>query len=709
MTPKPEKIEVMPERQDISSEKEWQKLVQSEVNHFRKLLRNTGSQKKQNGLSIFDFTEPMMKRRQQALQNTIQDVCRKYAGNQPLIAESWCRLNFPIQTYSHVEPTSHILSAAAIWVLDQIVDGQYEEDPDEILSGWRRIFKYLPSDDTYFEKLNLLDIWDSQYDYDLIYRLEYVLHYRDEPEKDDEGFDRVLTSERLASGKVDYSTPARKNFQAIIDMIPQESIDRAVEHFEDAFWKWIDRYYEQAIPMISACERCDSAIREEQIRHNRIVDQICDMIGRADKLRKKKQPAPAVPKNINIAEMIRTPAVIKKPELEELLDRSMELAEKLDNCAERIDDLYDSANEAYRNFRVLAMDMSRTGRTLGYEDYGEFTPEPMEPLHIENSYELCFALLYLIEQDNDLPWLYGAGCGLMAEVTEALPWGVYEYDEIEDEGGEITELPKSIKIPDWNERKYKLRNDFFPRSLAQILYEETGCILPRDLRLYNNKAKLLMEYGIRGKDAAQMLILMSTMATVRRQTRVLNPENYSHFGDIEGEEEDEDDGLEKKCEEQKAEIKRLRSALHDAEKGTREAKRELEKFKLESELERRELADLRELIFNQESIEEQESAPETDLFPYTVQKKTLVFGGHDSWAKAIKPLLTGDIRFIEKELSFDVGLIRNVDMIWIQPNAMPHTMYYRIIDNARSCKKPVRYFTYASAVKCAEQLVEADS
>ena len=173
--------------------------------------------------------------------------------------------------------------------------------------------------------------------------------------------------------------------------------------------------------------------------------------------------------------------------------------------------------------------------------------------------------------------------------------------------------------------------------------------------------------------------------------------------------EEEDDGLEKQCEEQKAEIKRLRSALHDAEKGTREAKRELEKFKLKSELERRELADLRELIFNQESIEEQESAPETDLFPYTVQKKSLVFGGHDSWAKAIKPLLTGDIRFIEKELSFDVGLIRNVDMIWIQPNAMPHTMYYRIIDNARSCKKPVRYFTYASAVKCAEQLVEADS
>jgi hypothetical protein len=47
-------------------------------------------------------------------------------------------------------------------------------------------------------------------------------------------------------------------------------------------------------------------------------------------------------------------------------------------------------------------------------------------------------------------------------------------------------------------------------------------------------------------------------------------------------------------------------------------------------------------------------------------------------------------------------------MIWIQANAMPHTMYYRIIDNARLYKKAVRYFTYASAVKCAEQLAEAD-
>lgn len=703
MNPRPKKIEVLKERQYISSEKDWQKLVQSEINQFCKLLRKIGAQKKQNGLSVFDFTEPMMKRRQRALQNTIQNVCRKYEGSQPLIAEAWCRLNFPIQTYAHMDPTSHILSAAAIWILDQIVDGEYEIDSNEILSGWRRIFKYLPTEDDYIDKLDLLDIWDSQYDYDLIYSLEYVLHYRDEPEIDDEGYDRVLTSERLSAGKVDYTTPDRKNFQAVIDMIPQESIDRAVAHFEEAFWHWVDRYYEQAIPLIESCIRYDSDIRKEQIRHNERVDELCLLIDRSEKLRKKKKTAPAVPREVNISEMMRSPAAMQKSEYEELFDRGLELAEEIDNSAERIDDLYDKANDAYRNFRVLGMDMVRNGRILGYEEYGEIEPEPMQPMQIENPYELCFALLYLIEMDSDLPWLYGAGCGLMAEVTEALPWGVYEYDEIEDEGGKITDLPKSIHIPDWQERKYGIRDDCFPRSLAQILYEETGCLLPRDLRLYNNKARMLMDYGIRGKDAAHMLTLMSTMATVRRQTRALNLEDFSSFRD-----KKEESGQEKQSEDQKAEIKRLRAALHEAEKGAREAKKELEKVRLESELERKELADLRELIFNQENVEEKESSPEMELFPYTVQKKTLVFGGHDSWAKAIKPLLSGDIRFIDKELSFDVGLIRGVETIWIQANAMPHTMYYRIIDNARLYKKPVRYFTYASAAKCAEQIAKAD-
>jgi hypothetical protein len=43
--------------------------------------------------------------------------------------------------------------------------------------------------------------------------------------------------------------------------------------------------------------------------------------------------------------------------------------------------------------------------------------------------------------------------------------------------------------------------------------------------------------------------------------------------------------------------------------------------------------------------------------------------------------------------------------VWIQSNAISHRQYYAIIDEVRKIGVPVRYFLYASARKCAEQVV----
>ncbi len=169
------------------------------------------------------------------------------------------------------------------------------------------------------------------------------------------------------------------------------------------------------------------------------------------------------------------------------------------------------------------------------------------------------------------------------------------------------------------------------------------------------------------------------------------------------------DALSEKAEQQRQEIQSLRKALHEAERGARAAGKELEREKEASAAEHRELSDLREYLFrNAMAEEETEKVPEEDRFPYDVQKETLVFGGHATWLKTIKPMLTGNIRFLDKDKSFDSVIIRRADIIWIQPNALSHSSYYAIIDAARQLKKPVRYFTYASALKCAVQLCEAD-
>ena len=128
-------------------------------------------------------------------------------------------------------------------------------------------------------------------------------------------------------------------------------------------------------------------------------------------------------------------------------------------------------------------------------------------------------------------------------------------------------------------------------------------------------------------------------------------------------------------------------------------------------MERRELADLRELIFNQNNeaeTEAEEDAQDT-VFPYEVQQDTLIFGGHQTWLRTIRQLLKGNIRFIDKDLIFDVSIVRHAEQIWIQPNALSHPQYYRIMDTARTFHKPVRFFAFASAGKCAKQLVDSET
>ena len=63
------------------------------------------------------------------------------------------------------------------------------------------------------------------------------------------------------------------------------------------------------------------------------------------------------------------------------------------------------------------------------------------------------------------------------------------------------------------------------------------------------------------------------------------------------------------------------------------------------------------------------------------------------------------VRFFDREMLPDINAIKGADAVWIQPNAISHPFYYRVIDMARKENISIRYFGFASARKCAEQLV----
>ena len=65
------------------------------------------------------------------------------------------------------------------------------------------------------------------------------------------------------------------------------------------------------------------------------------------------------------------------------------------------------------------------------------------------------------------------------------------------------------------------------------------------------------------------------------------------------------------------------------------------------------------------------------------------------------------LRFMSDDIS-SPEIIKRADVVWIQTNCIGHKSYNIIIDLARKYSRKVRYFAYASATKCAEQVVEEE-
>lgn len=92
----------------------------------------------------------------------------------------------------------------------------------------------------------------------------------------------------------------------------------------------------------------------------------------------------------------------------------------------------------------------------------------------------------------------------------------------------------------------------------------------------------------------------------------------------------------------------------------------------------------------------------------TRKKKICIFGGHDTWVKALRGKIT-NAKFIRCGDLHSLDVIRNADEIWIQTNAISHSLYGKVLDAARLNNKEVRYFNYAGVGKCTEQIMLSKS
>lgn len=357
-----------------------------------------------------------------------------------------------------------------------------------------------------------------------------------------------------------------------------------------------------------------------------------------------------------------------------------------------------------------------TGRVCVFHTISEadkhkaFTPavcQVWEDFQIASPYELCFAVLYLIEENSDLPWIYGINSNLMGFCANALPWcNISDLDVDAD-----WELPEPAEP--FDEENYSLYNTYFSDrtgqksdyatryNLPQIIYGRTSYLLPRTFYEEEKARRWLERFNLLATPLASIALPTIDLMTYHaRRTHISAPTVKTEGGTPDPQE------LMKRIQELEAERKALRQEAHDAASESKKLREQLSATQATTESNRLELADLRELVFSM-STEEPEIPTDCTLdFPQHTTRNILVFGGHPSWFREIRQKLP-DVRFFRRETKPSHQMIRNADEIWFQTNALSHKLYDAVTDCAAGHPIPIRYFRYASAAKCAEQLIQA--
>ena len=471
-----------------------------------------------------DFDTRRMKRRVKAAAAyaaKVRELVRDLCPDIPelfYIEEEWAHINsLPITTYDAQESNSYLILGAAIWMLDHIkTNGKIREAID-----------LLPKDEDIFEEVYFPNIYDAVHQTEVITAMVYAIEQRNS--------DCALPGQERAKRKVyatggdarcftdDFTTmethrqevPSRQRFEALLQMIRQEDIQQAVSQYEAAVFDWIKRYY-RCRAIYCRKEKTLSARRDRFFAS--IEETVNEIQNDPDGKPELFPYAKRDPLNVLKPDVMP----ISKAGFGKFLSRPAQLMDQMDRIDEEFHKLMEEVNKlAFTSHRLCSSPYAKVER-----DYGAEIADVICGFSVADPYAMCFALLYLLDTGSDLPWLYFPGTVVMEYAGAMLPWAEIEYDELDDahwvqyyDPEFYGEKPVSVKNPpelaDWYRLDYHNNTsdlDFqFRTNLAQIVYEATGGIMPRNLHRYDDKLKLLRHYGVTGKKLQIPLLYCMTL------------------------------------------------------------------------------------------------------------------------------------------------------------------------------------------------------
>lgn len=155
------------------------------------------------------------------------------------------------------------------------------------------------------------------------------------------------------------------------------------------------------------------------------------------------------------------------------------------------------------------------------------------------------------------------------------------------------------------------------------------------------------------------------------------------------------------------EVKRLQQLSqrnrHETNNQMRENERLITELKKAQE-EIRKRDELLELYENMPNEDIDDGSPDVQ-FPFYTDKKIVLYGGFPVFHKELEKYIPG-IRVVEHSAHIDVGPVRSADIVFVQINRTSHSNYWNVCDNCRNFDVPFYHLNYASARRCAVEMVE---
>ncbi len=311
---------------------------------------------------------------------------------------------------------------------------------------------------------------------------------------------------------------------------------------------------------------------------------------------------------------------------------------------------------------------------------------------VEDPFEICFGFLCLLEQNSDLPWLYNPAMAVLLAAGRRLPWAEPSADD----------APPDL----WENFR-----------LEQLVYRQTGALLPFRNLESGQERDSLEKAGASPQTAQDLGMLLQAFRliggirlTPPRPKPALSrkPEEQPTTPEEEQKREARKllAELQRKAEDQERRNRELREAIQAARQKAAEEEETGQAIARQKEAEQRELEELRSMLAQTMSGQEESREESADsVFPCSIRKRVVVFGGHETWQGLLHNLLP-EITIVPADQQPDRDMIRNADTVWIQIRHFAHKYYFPIINTVRIHDIPVRYFSHGGARLCARQILE---